>query len=48
MCCQNRNLGYIFTAAGAALLLSLLLPRCFWTALAGLALILIGCLLLRN
>jgi len=48
MCCQTRSLGYVLTAAGAALLISLLLPRCFWTALAGLVLILIGCLLLRK
>ena len=45
MCTQRSMIGNVLIALGAGLLVSLLIPRCFWTALVGVVLVLLGLLL---
>jgi len=45
MCRRNVLIGGALTALGAGLLLSMLIPRSFWTILLGAALIVLGFLL---
>jgi len=48
MCRRNCNLGLVLISIGATLLISLIMPRCFWVALVGAMLIVAGYCLVQK
>ena len=46
-CSKYTIVGPVLIGLGTVLLLSLIIPKCFWTGLTAVILIILGCLFLR-